>query len=83
MSPLENKKRSKNKNVKNAFFIKILKNVKNVFYIYGSKDSDLYLLKFELAILLTAAILNLIWVFWIQSLEIYNYIRIKIVFLIR
>src|SRR6218665_3675412 len=31
-SPLENKKRSKNKKtLKNAFFIKIIKNVKNVF----------------------------------------------------
>jgi len=34
-SPLESKKRSKNKKaLKNAFFVKIIKHVKNVFYIY-------------------------------------------------
>jgi len=39
MSPLENKKRSKNKKpLKNSFFIKLIKNVKNVFYIYGYRD---------------------------------------------
>src|SRR6218665_3465490 len=37
ISPLENKKRSKNKNVKKRVFIKIIKNVKNVFYIYVLK----------------------------------------------
>src|SRR6218665_1535274 len=33
--PLENKNVPKIKNVKNAFFIKIINNVKNIFYIYG------------------------------------------------
>src|SRR6218665_1008305 len=38
ISPLENKKRSNNKKtLKNAFFIKVIKNVKNVFYIYVNK----------------------------------------------
>ena len=32
--PLENKKVPKIKTLKNAFFIKIIKNVENVFYIY-------------------------------------------------
>jgi len=39
VTPLKNKKRSKNKKtLKNAFFIKIIKEAKNVFYIYGGRN---------------------------------------------